>query len=209
MPGSSFAACSGLSSPLGFDPERVLYVDLQMREVALDSVEGLQLRQRLLARASALPDVEHASRQVTVPFWRTWDEDLFVAGIDSVHKLGRFEIQGVTPDYFATMGTALVRGRGIEDADRQGTQRVMVASQSMADLLWPGDEAIGKCVRVGADSAPCTYVVRTCGHQDEQPGEPTPVYYRPVRPDCARIKGGLFVRVQGSAAARGRGCVAR
>ena len=188
-----------LSSPLGFDPERVLYVNLQMREVALDSVEGLQLRERLLAAASALPEVEHASRQVTVPFWRTWDEDLFVAGIDSVHKLGRFEIQGVTSEYFATMGTALVRGRGIEESDRQGTQRVMVASQSMADR-GPGDEAIGKCVRVGADSAPCTYVVGIAQDiKTSSLSEPTPVYYRPVV-QIAPESGGLFVRVRGPAA---------
>lgn len=194
-----------LSSPLGFDPEHVLYVELQMREVALDSVAGLQLRERLLAAASALPEVEHASRQVSVPFWQTWDEDLYVAGIDSVRKLGDFEIQGGTPDYFATMGTALIRGRGITASDRQGTELVMVASQSMAERLWPSDEAIGKCVRVGADTAPCTYVVGIA--QDIKTGslsEPTPVYYRPVD-QIAPESGGLFVRVRGSAAAAAEG----
>jgi len=128
-----------------------------------------------------------------------------VAGIDSVHKLGEFEIQGGTPDYFATMGTALVRGRGITASDRQGTERVMVASQSMAERLWPGDEAIGKCVRVGADSAPCTYVVGIAQDiKTNSLSEPAPVYYRPVD-QIAPESGGLFVRVRGEAAAAAEG----
>lgn len=189
-----------LSAPLGFEPERVLYVEVEMREVVLDSVEGALLRDRLLATAAALPEVESATRQVTVPFRSNWNVDLYVAGIDSVDKLGQFEIQGASPEYFATMGTAIRRGRGIEASDRQGTQGVMVVSQSMAERLWPGKDPLGECVRVGEVTNPCVYVVGVA--DDIKTGslsEPSLVYYRPIA-QLAPESGGLFVRMRGPAA---------
>jgi predicted permease len=188
-----------LSSRLGYDAEHVLYVEVEMREVTLDSSAAGQLRDRLLARVTALPMVEHAARQVTVPFWMDWEEDLFVAGIDSVGRLGQFEIQAGSPDYFATMGTRVLRGRGIEAADRHGSQRVMVVSQSMASRLWPGRDAIGQCVRVGSDTMPCTMVVGIA--EDTKTGsltESSLMHYRPID-QAAPDEGGLFVRVRGPA----------
>jgi len=188
-----------VASPLGFEPERVLYVDVEMREVSLDSVTATALRERLLAAAQRLPAVEAASRQVTVPFWTNWEDDLFVAGIDSVHKLGQFEIQGATPDYFATMGTALLAGRGIEARDREGTQPVMVVSQSMAERLWPGKDPLGECVRIGKATNPCTIVVGVAQSiKTNSLSEPSMGYYLPVA-QFAPESGGLFVRVRGAA----------
>ena len=73
---------------------------------------------------------------------------LFVAGIDTVARLGRFDLNAVSPDYFATMGTRILRGRGILATDLEHSQLVMVVSQAMANTLWPDEDAIGKCVRI-------------------------------------------------------------
>ena len=35
----------------------------------------------------------------------------------------------------------------------------MVVSEAMAKKLWPHADALGQCVKVGADTVPCTYVV--------------------------------------------------
>jgi hypothetical protein len=64
-----------------------------------------------------------------------------------------------SPDYFATMGTRILRGRAFNESDRSGTERVVVVSEGMARALWGERDAIGKCVRIGADSAPCNTVV--------------------------------------------------
>jgi ABC-type antimicrobial peptide transport system permease subunit len=102
---------------MGYDTDPVLLVNLNMRGVQLDSVGKVLLRDKLLAAAKALPEVENASRQTSVPFWSTWSQNLFVAGIDSVSKLGQFDLNGVSPEYFSTIGTRIVRGRGISQAD--------------------------------------------------------------------------------------------
>jgi putative ABC transport system permease protein len=56
-------------------------------------------------------------------------------------------IQSVTPGYLRAMGIPVLRGRGIEEADRAETLPVAVVSQSLARRFWPNDDPIGK--RIG------------------------------------------------------------
>src|SRR5919112_890516 len=64
------------STRLGYDVDPVLLVDLNMRGVKLDSVAAIELRNRLLQTAKAVPGVENASLQITVPFWSQWSMGL-------------------------------------------------------------------------------------------------------------------------------------
>jgi putative ABC transport system permease protein len=153
------------------------------------------LRDRLVTEAQAIPGVTHAARSLTIPFWSTWSTDLHVAGIDSVQRLGEFDLNAVSPDYFATMGTRILRGRGITAQDVAGAEDVMVVSEAMAKVLWPSADAIGQCVRVGADTAPCTSVVGIAENIKSQhlTNEGGYFYYlssAQANPD----QGGLFVR---------------
>ena len=188
--------------PLGWDAEHLLAVELQMRDVKLDSAQKVTLRQRLLEEAAAIPGVEHAARQLTMPFWSMWNSDLHVAGIDSVRRLGQFYLNAVSPDYFAAMGTRILQGRGITEEDVDGAPGAMVVSQAMAKTLWPGKNAIGQCVKVGADTVPCTYVVGVAENikQTSLSDEDAGLFYylsaKQFHPDM----GGLFVRMHGPAA---------
>ncbi|MEJ7812467.1 MAG: ABC transporter permease [Gemmatimonadaceae bacterium] len=188
---------------LGYDSDRVLFVTLEMRGVTLQGAGGGQLRRRLLERAEALPFVEHATRTVSVPFYMNINQTLIVPGIDSVNRLGDFYYHAVSPGYFATMGTPIRRGRGIADGDRQGGEPVMVVSESMARKLWPGREALGQCVKVGADSMPCSTVVGIAG--DIKRGSLTQEeglqYYVAIE-QTTRNGGGLFIRTRGDAPRR-------
>jgi predicted permease len=182
---------------LGYDIDHVMFVDLRLRGVQLDSAASVSLRDRLAERAARIPGVEGAARGVTVPYYMTWNDDLFVQGIDSVSKLGQFNLQAVSPAYFETMGTRILRGRGVTAEDRAGTAPVMVVSQSMARALWPNQEALGKCVRVSADTAPCRTVVGIAenirsGKLDEPPDMN---YYLPIT-QFATTGGGVFVRTR-------------
>ena len=117
----------------------------------------MALRRRLLEKAQAIPGVESAAFGLTVPFWDTWTDNLFVPGIDSVRRLGKFTLQATSPEYFATIGTRMLRGRGIAPEDREGAPRVVVVSETMARTLWPGVDALGQCMRISADTMPCTH----------------------------------------------------
>src|SRR5678816_4831627 len=110
-------------------------------------------------RAKTIPGVENASMQATVPFWSSWSTGLYVQGIDTVSRLGQFDLQTVSPEFFRTFGTRIIRGRGVTDADQTGTPRVAIVSENMGKLLWPGKDPIGQCMRVLSDTMPCTTVV--------------------------------------------------
>ncbi len=109
--------------------------------------------------ARALPGVESAALGLTVPFWDTWSQSLYVAGIDSVERLGSFTLQAGSPEYFATLGTRVIRGRGISAEDRKDAPRVAMVSEAMAKTLWPGQEALGQCMRMDSDTMPCVTIV--------------------------------------------------
>jgi predicted permease len=143
---------------LGFDAEPVLMARPNLRGFQLDSGAMIQHQNRLLATAKGIPGVASAARVNTRPF-STNMELLFVDGIDSVQKLGRFVIQFASPEYFDVMDTRILRGRAFTAADDDRRPRVTVVSESMARVLWPGREAIGRCIRISADTMPCTTVI--------------------------------------------------
>ena len=55
------------------------------------------------------------------------------------------------PNYFETLHLPVLRGRGFEDSDREGSPLVVVVSQSMARRAWPGQDPIGKRIRWAGD----------------------------------------------------------
>jgi putative ABC transport system permease protein len=150
--------------PLGFDVSNVLEITSDFRGLAVDSANTVAVRRRLLEAAQAIPGVEAAAR-VNSRTFRTNTTTLRVPGIDSVERLGRFNMQVATPDYFKVVQTRILRGRGFDERDSERSPPVVVVSQSMARVLWPGKDAIGECVQVMWDpmaklpTHPCTQVV--------------------------------------------------
>jgi putative ABC transport system permease protein len=186
---------------LGYDADPVLMVNLQMRGVKFDSAQMVALRLRVLDAARTTPGVNHGSLQTSVPFWSTWSQDLHVEGIDSVSKLGEFDLNAVSSEYFATLGTRILRGRGIEPTDIAAAPRAMVVGEAMATVLFPGKNAIGQCVKIGADTMPCTYIVGVAENIRAQNLSADSGYYYYYLP-AAQMQpqtGGLFVRAQGDA----------
>jgi predicted permease len=203
--------------PLGYDPGHVTYIYPDER--GYDYAPGdtgvvrrarvrdarMALRNLMLARARALPEVESAAITYGVPFWQTIQLDLFVPGVDSVGRLGDFMMNGVSGDYFKTMGTRLLRGRPIEDSDGIGAAPVIVVSDAMAAKLWPGENPLGKCVKVNADTVPCSTVVGVAEgiQRGGDWGADTKLQYYIHIDQYNRSEGGLFVRTRRPAAEAG------
>ncbi|MBX6365780.1 MAG: ABC transporter permease [Gemmatimonadetes bacterium] len=187
---------------LGYDADRVLVVELNMRGVDLDSAHAVMLRRALLEKAQSLPGVEHAALNTSIPFWSVWSIPLHVAGIDSVSQLGEFDLNAVTPDYFATMGTRILRGRGIDARDVAGAPGAMVVSEAMARRLWPGQQdPIGQCVKLAADTVPCTYVVGVAENiKNNSLSDDPELYYYLSAEQFNPDRTGLLVRTRGEAA---------
>ncbi len=55
----------------------------------------------------------------------------------------------VAPGYFAALGIPLRLGRGFTAADRPDAPQVAVINTQLANLLWPGQDPLGKTIPVG------------------------------------------------------------
>jgi putative ABC transport system permease protein len=87
------------------------------------------------------------------------------------------------PESFRVLGIPILRGRGFLDSDREGSQLVAVVSAAVAQRYWPGQDPIGKRIRVStATPQPWRTVVGVVGDtrwrslRDE-----TPLIYMPYR----------------------------
>ena len=163
--------------PLGFQPERVLRVDADLRGAGYSASETQALHEQIVTRVRALPGVSSAALVGAVPFYSMISTRLRVPGRDSMPRMpgGPPVTSPVSPEYFSTLGTRVLRGRAFTDADRVGSELVMMVSETTARTLWPAGDALGQCMEVGAaDTIPCTAVVGIVedvrwGELEEQP----------------------------------------
>ncbi len=185
---------------LGMQPERVLLVTPDFPR-GTPAPRVAEVFDAALARFSALPGIERVSYSTAVPFRGNWAEELKVPGLDSLPRVstGGPYVDGVSPDYFQAMGTSIVRGRGFTAEDRAGAARVTVVGETMARLLWPGREPLGKCLKIGGDTMPCSEVVgiaRDARRNSFVSGDRMQ-YYVPLPQFLGNTPSAFFLRVQG------------
>jgi predicted permease len=157
------------TAPLGFESDRILVADIAFAGLPDGTFEQYiasrarknEAWRQALAKMQTQPDVEKAALALGSPFGNAFGVDLFVPGFDSLPKLGGGGpyISAVTSDYFAAVGTRLLRGRSFLPSEGAGTERVTIVSETMARTLWPRQDALTKCMRVFADTMPCARVV--------------------------------------------------
>lgn len=166
---------------LGFDSNHVVtgkiilpadrYLAPEQRNRFFDQVlEGL----------SSIPGVKSAGLVSNLPLQgESWIDVLTIDPHQPVAErpLGNYRM--VSPDYLATIGVPLIQGRMFQEGDRTG--RGVVISKRTADLLWPGENPIGKFFTRGGDNDSPYQVIGVVGdtrsiHLEDQP---SPMVYVP------------------------------
>ena len=61
-------------------------------------------------------------------------------------------LHAATPEFFDILGIDVVQGRRFTAADERGAP-VVIVNETMARSVWPGESALGKCIRIGFDPA--------------------------------------------------------
>lgn len=152
-----------MAQPLGLDLDRVLVVQMESWRDEFSNTASRAIYDAMRNRTRSLPGVESTSLSVGAPFLGQYALPLELPGRDSLPGLARGAapfIYAVTPDFFATMGTRIVRGRGLRDTD-DAHSSVAIVSESMARLFWPDVDPIGRCFKIviARDTPDCTRVV--------------------------------------------------
>ncbi len=145
---ASFVRVMGVDR--GFDTERVLALDVALPAARYsEAAPRQQFYDQAVAELSRLPGASGAAVASALPLeGETWVDNIAKeadAGVEG--EAPAVNVRFVSPDYFATMGTALRQGRSFTQADRD--RPVAVISERAARALWPGGSATGEHVRVG------------------------------------------------------------
>jgi putative ABC transport system permease protein len=115
---------------------------------------GLAFREfydEVLERVRGLPAVERASAIHLLPgMQENWSFPTFIDGVDIVpgQVIPSVNFRVVWPDYFETVGMGVVRGRSLGRTDDQAAEPAVVVNQTFVDRFWPGQEALGRELRV-------------------------------------------------------------
>lgn len=140
----------------GFDTRNALLVTLNPQLVGYDADRSRNFYQQVIERTSTIPGVEAVGVTRLMPLGDSSNSN------GPVLKEGETLARGsagrdimtdiVSPGYFKVMQIGFVEGRDFDDRDKQTAQRVVIINQRMAEILWPGETAVGKRIFIGADS---------------------------------------------------------
>jgi putative ABC transport system permease protein len=115
---------------------------------------------RAAAQLEALPGIDSIAYGYPLPFSSS-DINLSVnmPGQPANPAMSNAAMYSVSPNFFATMGVPLKRGRTFTSSDdRLDAPATLVISESFARALFPHEEALGKHVVIGYDSTECEIV---------------------------------------------------
>ena len=163
----------------------------------------------LWARLAAVPGVTSASLSWYPPISESgsWTQSVSVDGAPLAQiQIPAVYFNAVSPGYFDTVGTALVKGREFRPGDIDGANRVAIVNESLVGRFLPGQDPIGRRISIGRNASrrdlEIVGVVRDAKYQRLQEGNQS-VAYLPHRQLAEAIAGANLtaeVRVTGSVA---------
>jgi predicted permease len=141
---------------------------------------------RLVDGARAIPGIRSVALTSTVPLGNRADSLKLVpegynppSGARAISVLGSV----VDANYFTLMGVPILQGRAFTDHDREPLRPVVIVNDEFARKYWPGQDAVGKRIRLGDAQGPWADVVGVARHHVYRwVGEsPRPFAYLPLQ----------------------------
>jgi putative ABC transport system permease protein len=193
-----------------FDTARVLAVNLPVMSYGRTPEQVRQFYRDVQRRVSALPGVEHVSAGFGVPWRDARALDInFTFAMDGAPRENgqddlRARFRSISPGFFETLGVPILQGRDFRDTDRDGSERVVIISQSVARKLFPGQQPLNRDLRwtdgvikfIGISPEP-RRIIAVVPDVDDENIIPSPAMtvYQPA--DQEGWQGRLFVRTAG------------
>ncbi len=132
-----------------FDSARVLALNLPVMSYGKTQQQISEFYRDVKQRVSTLPGVESVAEGFSVP-WRGDRENSisFTFAAQGARRLDgqdfRANFRSISPGWFKTLGMPIVEGRDFNDGDKEGNERVVIISQSLANQLYPGQDAVNR-----------------------------------------------------------------
>jgi predicted permease len=158
------------SVSLGFNPQHITAVHFWLPEpndpktdiYGTPAQEAVLVRE-LLRRARLLPGVQEAAlgQDASIPLnHEPAVSPLILEGRQSQSKEPPLvEFSDVSPEYFHLLDISLLRGRLFSDSDNGTAPGVAIVNQAFARTWWPGQDAVGKRLKVNPAGTAWTTVI--------------------------------------------------
>lgn len=170
----------------GFRIDHIMTMQFDTRLVRYTPEQSRQFYRNLVDRTRALPGVRSVTLAEAVPLSPGQGAKIvmpegyqFPKGQESASEFG----EAVDEDYFTTMQAPMLRGRTFTASDKAETPSVAIVNEAFAAKYWPGQDAIGKRVRINGGTGPLVEVVGIAktGRYLFIAEPPTPFIYLPYK----------------------------
>jgi putative ABC transport system permease protein len=146
----------------GFNTASALTFRVELGWAAYTTLEKtVTFHQRLLDEVRRLPGVHAVTFDNNLPLsGKPRDpSSIRVAGqsADQEARNPYVNLHLIGSDYFRVMGIDIRNGRDFNDGDRVETTPVVIVSQTLAERLWPGQEAIGRRIQLQNTTQPAIW----------------------------------------------------
>jgi predicted permease len=134
----------------GFDMRHVLALNVPVMNYGRTPDQVVGFYKESVRRITSLPGVDAVAVGMAVP-WR--DAGSFGFGMEfsadgHVRAAGeedpRAGFRVISPGFFAALGVPIIAGRDFNDADRRGGERVVIVSQTLAQRMFPNQDAVNR-----------------------------------------------------------------
>lgn len=158
-------AISATRANPGFSFDNLLLVETDAGLGGYDEAKGRQAYSRLLERVRTVPGVESATIGYVVPFGLFSDgcnvekldtgaEQRSGTNSTAASKSLNVAFNIVGTDYFKTLGLSVMRGREFDaiEASANSSSHVAIIDEPLARQLWPGEDPLGRNLRLSGKS---------------------------------------------------------
>ena len=179
-----------MSVQLGFrtDAMLVMYAHAPARTLD-DYIRVTQFENELFQRIRQMPGVVSVAGAMGLPAGQYGSNGGYVIegqGTMQQHTgdLPQANFSLSTPGYFSTMDIPRVRGRDFTDADRHGSEPVVIVSEALVRQSFPNEDPIGRRLQCGLDAESMKWmtIVGVVGNvrQDSPASPAAPALYMPL-----------------------------
>ena len=178
---------------LGFDPYHMVIVLLDPQQIGYDQTRTDAFYRELEQRVHEIPGVQSVSLAFSVPLEVPGKaSSVYLEGHPLAHgdKPRSISYNSVDATYFQTMRIPLLHGRAFSEADNNTGRRVAVVNRTMAEKLWPNENAIGKIFSLKEATGPSMEVVGVAedGQYMFVSPEHQPYFYLPLAQDFSSFR---------------------
>ena len=145
----------------GFDTANVSVLSVDLRVRGYDAARITSFDRQLVERIKSAPGVRTAAYSSTVPLGDSFAQTGAMAEGHEPPPGQPSPIMNynvVSPEFFDALEIHLLRGRAFSPQDIQNGAHVAIVNESLAKQFWPGEEAVGKRLRLGRKSPLCEVV---------------------------------------------------